>query len=206
MMSNLRISREVWAAAGTVLAIVAGVFMFVDFSEPAEQNFYPVDVGASDFARVEVGEAAPAFAVPTLDGSVFELGEMAGQPVWINVWASWCPPCRAEMPDVDQIRQAEAENGLVFLAMNFDEPLQDITNYLRNTGYDFQIGIDPIGEFMQKYNVQGLPMHVFIDADGRVETIRVGGMTRVEMEETARRLTTASVTAARATEVTVAAP
>lgn len=205
MTSKLRISREVWAALGSVLVIVVGVFMFVDFSEPAEQSFYPVDVGPSEFASVEVGEPAPAFAVPTLDGSVFELGEVAGQPVWINVWASWCPPCRSEMPDVDQVRLAEADNGLVFLAMNFDEPLQAITNYLRNTGYDFQIGLDPGGEFMQKYNVQGLPMHVFITADGRVESIRVGGMTRDEMEQTAQRLTS-SVASASAPVVTVAAP
>jgi thiol-disulfide isomerase/thioredoxin len=119
--------------------------------------------------------------VPTLDGGVFRLTEAIGHPVWINVWATWCPPCRAEFPDIDEIRIAGEQDGLVFIAMNFGEELSEIESYLANTGYDFRVGLDVFGEFATKYQVLGLPMHVFVAADGVLDSVRVGGMTRDEM-------------------------
>ncbi len=187
--TKLPIRGEAIAAAATVLVIVLGVVVFMDTDSPDARGAYAVRADSPGSGQLELGAAAPAFSVPTLDGEEFVLAQHQGQPIWINVWASWCPPCRSEMPDVDEIRTAESENGLVFLAMNFGEPQSDIVSYLRNTGYEFKIGLDPIAEFAEQYDVRGLPMHIFIDADGRVESIRVGGMTRAEMEEQTAKLT-----------------
>lgn len=136
-----------------------------------------------------VGEPAPAVPVPMLDGKIFRLEDVRGHPVWINVWASWCPPCRVEFPDIDVIRSAAEPDGLVFLAVNFGEDIESIRNFLRNTGYTFQVGLDLAGQFEAQYGVTGLPMHIFIARDGSVDSLRVGGMTPREMEEKVAELT-----------------
>jgi thiol-disulfide isomerase/thioredoxin len=136
-----------------------------------------------------VGSAAPRLLLPTLHGGVFDLEAVEGQPVWINVWASWCPPCRVEFPDIDEIRLAAADDGLVFLAINFGESTAAIRSFLENTGYTFDVGLDVTGEFEAQYQVSSLPMHIFIASDGSVDSLRVGGMTRHEMEEKVAELT-----------------
>jgi thiol-disulfide isomerase/thioredoxin len=134
------------------------------------------------------GKPAPDFQVPTLDGGRFVLSEMRGRPVWINVWATWCPPCRTEFPDIDEIRLNAEPDGLVFLAMNFGENVRDIEQYLANTGYEFTVGLDFYGEFNEIYRVSGLPTHVFVAADGTLAYLRSGGMTRDEMIDTVQKL------------------
>lgn len=180
--------REVIAAVISVAVVIGVVLTFVNPGAPGEGATNP---GATA-ARVEVGYPAPNFLVPTLDGGMFELAQANGHPVWINVWASWCPPCRAEFPDIDEIRLGAEPDGLVFLAMNFGEDLGEIESYLQNTGYDFTVGLDASGEFAELYQVLGLPMHVFVAADGTLDAIRVGGMTRDEIAAKVEELTDAS--------------
>jgi cytochrome c-type biogenesis protein len=123
------------------------------------------------------------------EGGVFDLEAFQGRPIWINVWASWCPPCRVEFPDIDEIRRGAADDGLVFLAINFGESSADIRSFLENTGYTFDVGLDVTGDFEALYQVRSLPMHIFIARDGSVDSLRVGGMTRREMEEKVAELT-----------------
>jgi thiol-disulfide isomerase/thioredoxin len=141
----------------------------------------------SDVARV--GDAAPQLLLPMFEGGVFDLEALQGRPIWINVWASWCPPCRVEFPDIDEIRRGAADDGLVFLAINFGESSADIRSFLENTGYTFDVGLDVTGDFEALYQVRSLPMHIFIARDGSVDSLRVGGMTRREMEEKVAELT-----------------
>jgi thiol-disulfide isomerase/thioredoxin len=188
----LRPRRELLAAVVSVLVIVGGV---AAFASPGRGEEGTPRARTTSGERATIGEAAPNFAVPTLDGDLFELAAVRGQPVWINVWASWCPPCRAEMPDIDEVRRRSEADGLAFVAMNFGEDPADVANYLRNTGYDFAVGIDVEGEFARLYNVLGLPMHIFIAADGTLDSLRVGGMSRAEMDEKVAELTAAAAAA-----------
>jgi thiol-disulfide isomerase/thioredoxin len=135
-----------------------------------------------------VGEEAPRFAVDTLDGGRFDLAQFSGRPVWINVWATWCPPCRVEMPDIDEFLRTNPDLNLTFLAMNLGEPRGQVESYVANTKYGFRIGLDAGGNFTNLYGVGGLPTHIFIDASGHVQSVRVGSMTRDEMMAKAREL------------------
>ena len=191
--------RDLLAAVATVALIIVGVFAFATPGESGESAVNPEFAAA----RVEVGYTAPNFLVPTLDGSTFELAGAEGHPVWINVWATWCPPCRAEFPDINEIRLDAEPDGLVFLAMNFGEDLQEIESYLQNTGYEFTVGLDVNGEFAELYQVLGLPMHVFVAADGTLDAVRVGGMTRDEIAAKVAELTAPSNAAQQATTDTV---
>lgn len=183
--------RELLAAFASLLAIVVAVVVFAGLSggDAQEEAEGPQQVVAV------VGDAAPSVVVPTMAGDAFDVAGHEGRPVWINVWASWCPPCRAEMPDIDEVRRRSEADGLAFVAMNFGEDPADVANYLRNTGYDFAVGIDVEGEFARLYNVLGLPMHIFIAADGTLDSLRVGGMSRAEMDEKVAELTAAAAAA-----------
>jgi thiol-disulfide isomerase/thioredoxin len=193
-LAALMRSREVVAGVATVAVVVLGVFLFYSPGESEDAEFYAVSTEA-DYPPLVVGETAPQFAVATTAGAPFDLADYAGQPIWINVWASWCPPCRAEMPDIEEVRAKAGERGLVFIAMNFQEDDPSVRRYMDAIGYDFTVGLDPEGEFAGRYSVLGLPTHIFIDADGNVDAIRVGGMTRREMDQKADELTAEAVAA-----------
>ena len=170
--------REFLGAALSVIVIVVAVIFLVGPGGTKDASFVAIPGGGT---RLRVGEAAPNFRLPLLGGGEFELASLKGRPVWINVWASWCPPCRAEMPDIDQIRRSAEERGLAFLAVNYLEDIAAAQSYLSNTDYDFQVALDSDGGFANLYRVLGLPSHIFINAEGVLEEVRVGSMTRDEM-------------------------
>lgn len=150
--------------------------------------------GADDEAdaaasTLRVGQEAPDFTVETLTATTFTLSAARGRPVWISFWASWCPPCRAEIPDIETIR-AEAGDRMEFIAVNLDEPRNTIASYMSGAGYDFPTGVDPDGQVSRRYRVVGLPTHVFVAADGAVAAIYVGGMSRTMMSEAVNALLT----------------
>lgn len=182
-MRELLRQRELWGALISVATIAGAVAIFLS---PGGSGDSETADGGPRSARI--GQPAPNFVVETLRGEPFELASVAGRPVWINVWASWCPPCRAEMPDVDDVQRQASGEGLVFLAMNDGEPTEAVASYIANTGYDLPIGLDRDQRFVDQYKVLGLPTHIFIGADGTLEGVRVGSMTRAEMEEATRSL------------------
>lgn len=142
------------------------------------------DEADADVANApRVGQEAPDFTVETLTAGPFILSAARGRPVWISFWATWCPPCRAELPDIEVVR-AGAGDRLGFIAVDLDEPRSAITSFMSEAGYDFPAGVDPEGEVSRRYRVVGLPTHVFVAADGTIAEIRVGGMSRSAMSET----------------------
>lgn len=173
--------RTVLQAAGS-LALVLGVAWLIVVGGAG-------GAGASASKVLRAGEKAPDFTVETLAASPFTLSAMRGQPVWISFWGSWCPPCRAELPDIEVVR-AGAGDRLKFIAVDMDESRSDVAAYMESENYDFPVGLDPTGEVAARYRVVGLPTHVFVAADGTVAEVRVGGMSRSEMSEAVAALLT----------------
>lgn len=169
--------RETWGAVVSAAVILLAVFLLFSPGGDADILF-----GASSDGPV-VGEPAPPFEMALHSGETFDLDQIEGRPLWINVWASWCPPCRAEMPDIDVVQRSAGERGLVFLAVNDGERPEVVEDYLRRTGYRFNVGYDMDGTFARKYRVLGLPTHIFIGADGTLKSVRVGSLNLAEMKE-----------------------
>ena len=139
--------------------------------------------GAAGAQALRVGQPAPDFEVPGPDGQPVSLSQYRGQPVWINFWASWCAPCRAEFPEMDHVYQQHRERGLALLAISFMERPEETTAYLERAKPSFTIGLDPQGVVAGQYRVLGLPTHVFIDGEGIVRDIRVGPMNEELMNQ-----------------------
>jgi len=122
----------------------------------------------------EVGKLAPDFTLKGLDGRAVSLSSFRGQPVLLNFWASWCGPCRIEMPLLQDIYEKWAGGGLVFLAVNLQEDASTVKEFIAGSGYTFPVLLSPGNEVPLAYNVRGIPATFFIDADGVIRDIKIG--------------------------------
>ena len=129
------------------------------------------------------GQVAADLTVVTLDGTGFTLSEHLrsdGRPVFLNMWASWCPPCKAEMPDINSASQSHEDVKFVGVAIN-DDPAA-AAEFATSTGIDYTIGFDD-GAFSRDYNVRGLPASYIISSEGVILEQVFGAITESEIDE-----------------------
>jgi cytochrome c biogenesis protein CcmG/thiol:disulfide interchange protein DsbE len=121
-----------------------------------------------------VGAPAPDFTLPGIDGSSVRLSDLAGTPVVINFWATWCEPCREELPLLDEAAGRNA-GGLRVLAVESAEPEADVAAFLQSVPLDrVTILLDGTGSVRDQYLVFGYPTTVFIDSTGMIRAKKVG--------------------------------
>ena len=174
--------RNIIATIIVGIAIVGIVWYFDSPSSAGSSQSITLTAAASGPAP-KVGREAPDFTVQTLDGETHALSEFRGQPVWINFWASWCPPCRAENPDIQAVYEANQAEGLVVLGVAIGEDDGTVRGYVERTGLTFDIGLDRGTDIAAKYRIVGIPTHFFIDRDGILREWRIGSMSRKVMEK-----------------------
>ncbi len=129
------------------------------------------------------GEAAPDFTLETLDGETVSLSDYRGRPVVLNFWATWCVPCREEMPLLQETYEAHQAEGLVILGVNVRENPEAVRRFLGEVGVDFPVVLDPDVAVVNRYLVTSLPMTFFIDREGQLRTLVVGGMNKTILDE-----------------------
>ena len=120
-----------------------------------------------------VGSYAPNFTAKTLDGKNITLRDYRGKPLLLNFWATWCPPCRAEMPLLQQY-YSKHQNDYNMLAVNAAEPPAQVQAFIQQQGFTFTVVLDPQQAIVSKYRIQGFPTTFFIDADGVIRYMHVG--------------------------------
>lgn len=118
--------------------------------------------------------AAPDFTLKSNDGTNIRLSELRGQVVLLNFWASWCGPCRQEMPVLDAIQSKYEGLGFTVLGVNLDAKSSKAEKYLRDTEVGFPILFDPKGDVSGLYGVKAMPSTVIIDKDGMVRFLHEG--------------------------------
>lgn len=128
-------------------------------------------------AAVEVGRAAPDFRLERLDGGELRLSDLRGRVVLVNFWASWCGPCRAEMPEFARRYRGEEANGLTVLAVDLQEAAGPVQAFVDEFDLPFPVLFDRPGGVARTYRVNGLPKTVIIDRDGIVRAVRDGEVT-----------------------------
>lgn len=135
----------------------------------------------SPIAGLRVGDLAPELTGTADDGTTIELTDLEGKPirladlrgraVWINFWASWCPPCQFETPTIRAIDQRYRDRGLVIVAIQVQQTVEDGRTYADRYGLEYRIGADVTGAIFHAYKVFALPTQFFIDPTGVVRKI-----------------------------------
>lgn len=146
--------------------------------EPVEES----TAAESAVTAPVVGYQAPDFTVPTLSGETFTLSEQRGQPVVMNFWATWCPPCRAEIPFFQEA--ARKYNGQVaIVGVDDGEPAALVSSFVSELGMTYPIPLDEDSAVSRRYRVNSLPTTVFIDREGVIQNIHIGIISNAVLEE-----------------------
>ena len=117
---------------------------------------------------------APNFTLKSLAGKNLKLSEMTGNVVLINFWASWCGPCREEMPLLNDLHKKYEPLGFTVLGVNVEEDARNARGFLKNFPVDFPIVLDSKNQVSKKYNVIAMPTTVVVDRDGNVRFLHKG--------------------------------
>ncbi|RRR72685.1 MAG: TlpA family protein disulfide reductase [Candidatus Viridilinea halotolerans] len=136
------------------------------------------NAGLDQPAAPVVGRIAPAFSLSTPDGRVVQLAELRGQVVLINVWATWCPPCRAEMPAIEAAYSRYGPEGFTVLAVNVAEDPAKVAAYMQATGLSFPALLDHDAAVANRYQVRAMPSSFFVDRRGVIRIIYRGPMSQ----------------------------
>ncbi len=123
------------------------------------------------------------FTLEDLDGNMVTLSQLKGKKVFLNFWATWCPPCKAEMPDIEKLYQETKDSDLVILAVNVGEDKKTVQDFIVKNKYNFPVLLDVKGEISQLYQVSGIPTSYFIDTNGFLDNGATGGIPFESMKE-----------------------
>ncbi|HSJ38553.1 MAG TPA: redoxin domain-containing protein [Planococcus sp. (in: firmicutes)] len=168
---------------GAMLVWAVYDFTFSGSSSEGQQSDAPPADTAGEAADVglAVGNTAPDFTLQTLDGEEAKLSNFRGKPVFINFWATWCPPCRAEMPDMQELYENMDIEILAVNLTNTEKSEDGVSSFVDEMGLTFPIPMDPQGELSTAYNVKAYPTSYLVDADGKIRFIAYGAMNYNQM-------------------------
>jgi len=122
---------------------------------------------------LSIGGKAPDFELLDLDGKIHKLSDYQGQPVMLNFWATWCGPCRSEMPYLEEV-YTEWKEDLIFFAVNVGESSTDIIAFMDFYSFEMPVLLDSAKTVSHKYGISGIPTTYFIDEDGIIQNRVVG--------------------------------
>ena len=129
----------------------------------------------------EIGALAPRFTLMDTNGAEVSLSDHRGQVVLINFWATWCPPCRQEMPGLQNMFEQHQED-LVILAIDNDEPAALVQDFQEEFDLTFNILLDPAARVQLQYQIRSYPTSLFVDENGMIKIVHIGLMTETQLE------------------------
>jgi cytochrome c biogenesis protein CcmG/thiol:disulfide interchange protein DsbE len=133
------------------------------------------------------GKPAPQWTEPTSTGGQLSSASLRGKPVYLNFFASWCPPCNEEAPSVNALQKKYAPKGLVVVGVDVQENAAKAEGFRKQHNLSYATVVDS-GTLRDAYSVNGLPVHVFIDRDGVVQNITIGEMSPSQIENQIQRV------------------
>lgn len=163
-----------WYDLMLTVAILGAVWIFF--------TRVPVEAASAATTQPRVNFSAPALALPTLDGKNISLSDLRGTVVLVNFWATWCPPCRAEMPEIQTAYEKYRAQNFTVLAVDVAEDEATINPFVQEFKLTFPILLDRDTAVTKRYQVNGLPTTFFIGRDGTIRAMNLGAMNRAYIE------------------------
>ncbi len=159
--------------------LIADLVLASCSAEPARPPAPATLTEAPDISP-EVGSVAPDFQLQSLDGRTFSLSGVRGKPVLLNFWATWCGPCRQEMPYLQEVYEAYSDKGLVMAVVDIGESKADVETFLRAAGLSLPILLDSQTSVARQYRVAAIPTSFFIDRDGVIKDKKIGAFSGID--------------------------
>jgi cytochrome c biogenesis protein CcmG/thiol:disulfide interchange protein DsbE len=186
---NPKLSYRIAVALGLFLVAGLGAYALVQYV-PSERSGNAHGSAALDTTKA--GYPAPDFALEQLHGEMFRLSEHRGKVVALNFWATWCPPCREEIPDLIKL-QKEMKEDVLFVGISLDTKEEAVGPFAEEYGINYPVVIDD-GRAVDKYGpISGIPMTFFIDQEGRVRLLAAGMVTEEQLRPVLTALTNGTV-------------
>lgn len=170
--NELHADKRFWYGLITVALVLGGIWILA-WRVPDPQSGVS---GEGPETAPRKGFLAPDFALKTLDGASVRMSDLRGQSVLINFWASWCGPCRVEMPHIETAYAAHTDDGLIILGINQSESPRPVAQFVDEFGLTFPIPMDTDGKVSAAFQVRALPTSFFIDAQGVIRDTFTGPM------------------------------
>jgi cytochrome c biogenesis protein CcmG/thiol:disulfide interchange protein DsbE len=166
---RLLVNRTAWTALMVAVLVLGGAWTWIARVAPG------ADPGGPRAIAPRPGFLAPGFALETLQGSSLSLADLQGKAVVLNFWATWCLPCRVEMPALEHTWLDWQDEGLIIVAVNLQESRGHVADYAGELGLTFPVLLDQDGSVFQQYQVQLYPTTFFIGRDGVIHDVVFGG-------------------------------
>ncbi len=171
-----------WALLiGAVICLIAAFFVIWEAGLP-ERATYTGFIQAGEVYAPELNAIAPPFEAQTLSGDTLRLADFRGKVVLINFWATWCEPCKAEMPDLQSVYESYQARGLRVLGINLGEGKNDVAIWVRQLGLTFDIVMDDGQRIASEYQIRGQPTSYLVAPDGVITQIYYGPTVRQRLE------------------------
>lgn len=164
---------------GLILAgIAAGLFWIPKIAS----NLKPDDLGGS-VVPIKVNFSAPELALKDVAGQASALKDYQGQIILVNNWATWCPPCKAEMPALEEFYTRHKDKGFVLVAVEAGEPAEEVAQFVKDYGLTFPVWLDPQNKSIRVFKNYNLPNSYVIDREGVVRFAWTGGISLKNLEK-----------------------
>lgn len=180
------LSRYGWVVSGLQTVVLLGLLAIQGCTTSAPdvtngRQLGPLGPGELPPAS-EIGRLAPDFTLSDLDGNWFRLSDLRGKVVFVNFWATWCPPCRAEMPEMEAVYQEYKDKNVVVVGVDISESEDEVRQFVGEGGYNWTFVIDTTGVVMESYDITAIPTSIFIDREGVIRAVNIGAMNKRGME------------------------
>ena len=163
--------------AGGIFILGAALFpLLVNARQKALENAAPI------LAPVNTGYPAPQLVLVDLQGNPVSIDDYRGQVILVNNWATWCPPCKLEMAELQAYYAAHAKEGFVVLAIESGEPTDQVASYVQEHGLTFPVFLDPHSTALEAFDNWNLPNSYIIDRQGVVRLSWTGGINQPTLE------------------------
>jgi peroxiredoxin len=130
--------------------------------------------GALDDQAPAIGEPAPNFALRDLSGKLLTLSDLRGRVVWVNFWATWCAPCKQELPTIQTLYDEKHGDGLEVVEVNWQDSPQSARDFWDSMALSLPLVLDRSGDVFSQYKLRGLPDSFFVDRDGKIAAMYFG--------------------------------
>jgi peroxiredoxin len=184
---NMKKTLIVLITAVLIVAVLIGVAIITinTYNSSMKNNTPSKPIGINPSA---IKTNAIDFKLKDLDGKELSLSDLKGKKVFLNFWATWCPPCKAEMPEIEKLYEETKDSDLVIVAVEIGEPLSTVKSFIDSNKYSFKVLLDSDQSVASKYNIASIPTSYFIDVDGNVISKNVGGMNIDQMKASIKAL------------------